>query len=85
MVHATHSCPQDEDDGYTGEPLSKWMANTKMGKNTDPKENRAVFVVRPRVGQCTPVLGASRAAALHCCQWVCAGAALHPALLCFSD
>lgn len=34
----------DEDDGYTGEPLSKWMANTKMGKNTDPKENRAVFV-----------------------------------------
>lgn len=43
-------CPacrlQDEDDGYTGEPLSKWLANTKMGKNTDPKETRAVFVVR---------------------------------------
>lgn len=34
----------DEDDGFTGEPLSKWMANTKMGKNTDPNESRAVFV-----------------------------------------
>jgi len=34
----------DEDDGYTGEPLSKWMANTKMGKNSDPDETRAVFV-----------------------------------------
>lgn len=66
--HAVRFCPQDEDDGYTGEPLSKWMANTKMGKNTDPKENRAVFVVRV----CrAPVLGASCAAALHCCQWVC--------------
>ena len=39
---------QDEDDGYTGEPLSKWMANTKMGKNSDPEEARAVFVVRRR-------------------------------------
>lgn len=35
----------DEDDGYTGEPLSKWMANTRMGKNTDANESRAVFVV----------------------------------------
>lgn len=34
----------DEDDGYTGEPLSKWMANTKMGKNWKADENRAVFV-----------------------------------------
>ena len=34
----------DEQDGYTGEPLSKWMANTKMGKNTNPEENRAAFV-----------------------------------------
>lgn len=34
----------DEDDGYTGEPLSKWMANTRMGKNTDANESRAVFV-----------------------------------------
>lgn len=33
-----------EDDGFTGEPLSKWMVNTKMGKNEDPEENRAVFV-----------------------------------------
>ena len=34
----------DDADGYTGEPLSKWMANTKMGKNTDAAENRGVFV-----------------------------------------
>jgi ferredoxin len=34
----------DESDGYTGEPLSKWCANTKMGKNADAAENRAVFV-----------------------------------------
>ncbi|KAL4422817.1 hypothetical protein ABPG75_009014 [Micractinium tetrahymenae] len=34
----------DEDDGYTGEALSKWCANTKMGKNSDPAEDRAVFV-----------------------------------------
>lgn len=30
--------------GGAGELLSKWLANTKMGKNTDPKETRAVFV-----------------------------------------
>lgn len=42
------SCLQDEDDGYTGELLSKWMANKKMGKNTDVNEQRGVFVVRPR-------------------------------------
>jgi DnaJ-class molecular chaperone len=35
----------DEDDGYTGELLSKWCANSvHFGKNTDPNENRAVFV-----------------------------------------
>lgn len=34
----------DEQDGYTGQPLSKWVANTKMGKNTDADESRAVFV-----------------------------------------
>ena len=38
----------DEADGYTGEPLSKWMPTAKpsMAKHTDPNENRAVFVVR---------------------------------------
>lgn len=38
---------QDEEDDYTGEPLSKWMPalNPKMAKNEDPAENRAVFVV----------------------------------------
>ena len=34
----------DEQDGYTGEPLSKWMGNTKMGKNIDANETRGVFV-----------------------------------------
>lgn len=34
----------DEQDGYTGQPLSKWLANTKMGKNTNADESRAVFV-----------------------------------------
>lgn len=29
-----------------GQPLSKWMVNTKMGKNEDPNESRGVFVVR---------------------------------------
>lgn len=35
---------EDENDGYTGQLLSKWMANTKMGKNEDPNETRGVFV-----------------------------------------
>lgn len=37
----------DEDDDYTGEPLSKWMPgiNPAMSKNEDPNEDRAVFVV----------------------------------------
>jgi ferredoxin len=35
---------QDEDDGYTGELLSRWCANTRMGKNEDPEESRGVFV-----------------------------------------
>lgn len=43
--------PQDEDDGYTGEPLSKWMANKRMGKNSNPNESRAVFVVRHMTGR----------------------------------
>lgn len=34
----------DEDDGYTGELLSKWCANTNLGKNTDLNEDRGVFV-----------------------------------------
>jgi hypothetical protein len=41
---------QDEDDGYTGELLSRWCANTRMGKNEDPEESRGVFVVRGRRG-----------------------------------
>lgn len=28
-----------------GEPLSKWLVGHKMGKNVDPAETRAVFVV----------------------------------------
>lgn len=38
---------QDEEDDYTGEPLSKWIptTNPNMAKNEDPAENRAVFVV----------------------------------------
>jgi ferredoxin len=35
---------EDENDGYTGQMLSKWMANTRMGKNEDPNETRGVFV-----------------------------------------
>ena len=35
---------EDENDGYTGQMLSKWMAGTKMGKNEDPNETRGVFV-----------------------------------------
>lgn len=36
---------EDEDDGFKpGVTLSKWCANTKMGKNSDPNESRAVFV-----------------------------------------
>lgn len=36
---------EDEGDGFDpGKTLSKWMANTKMGKNADPAEDRAVFV-----------------------------------------
>ena len=42
--HALDEALSDESDGYTGVPLSKWLANTKMGKNTDVNENRAVFV-----------------------------------------
>eukprot|EP00878_Enallax_costatus_P000241 GHUV01000305.1.p1 GENE.GHUV01000305.1~~GHUV01000305.1.p1 ORF type:complete len:287 (+),score=61.61 GHUV01000305.1:1160-2020(+) len=36
----------DDDDDYTGEPLSKWMptVNASMAKNEDPAESRAVFV-----------------------------------------
>jgi ferredoxin len=34
----------DDEDGYTGQPLSKWCANNKNGKNTDANEERAVFV-----------------------------------------
>ena len=35
---------EDENDGYTGQLLSKWAAGTKMGKNEDPNETRGVFV-----------------------------------------
>eukprot|EP00198_Chlamydomonas_reinhardtii_P011506 XP_001700843.1 chloroplast DnaJ-like protein [Chlamydomonas reinhardtii] len=36
----------DEDDNYTGLPLSKWMPTVKpnMAKNEDPAERRGVFV-----------------------------------------
>mmetsp|Transcript_32885 Transcript_32885/g.84020 ORF Transcript_32885/g.84020 Transcript_32885/m.84020 type:complete len:392 (-) Transcript_32885:319-1494(-) len=34
----------DTTDGYSGQPLSKWMVNTEMGKNEDPNESRGVFV-----------------------------------------
>jgi len=42
----------DEEDGYTGEPLSKWMptCNPKMAKNENPAEDRAVFVVSAGCG-----------------------------------
>lgn len=33
-----------DEDGFTNLPLSKWCANTKLGKNVDPAEERAVFV-----------------------------------------
>lgn len=36
----------DAMDDYTGEPISKWLVNKKMGKNWDTNEERAVFVVR---------------------------------------
>lgn len=32
---------------HTGKPLSKWLVGHRMGKNEDPNERRAVFVVRP--------------------------------------
>ncbi len=28
------------------QPLSKWLVGHRMGKNVDPAETRAVFVVR---------------------------------------
>ena len=31
--------------GFAGQPLSKWLVGHKMGKNVDPVESRAVFVV----------------------------------------
>eukprot|EP00882_Tetradesmus_deserticola_P006604 GHRQ01006954.1.p1 GENE.GHRQ01006954.1~~GHRQ01006954.1.p1 ORF type:complete len:320 (+),score=89.86 GHRQ01006954.1:405-1364(+) len=36
----------DEEDDYTGEPLSKWMPSIRpgMAKHKDPAEDRAVFV-----------------------------------------
>lgn len=36
----------DEEDAYTGQPLSKWMpsVNPSMAKNANPQESRAVFV-----------------------------------------
>jgi hypothetical protein len=62
---------QDEEDDYTGEPLSKWVpgSNPAMAKNEDPAENRAVFVVRGGWGRgvlYTCSLPASALAA-HCC------------------
>lgn len=36
----------DAMDDFTGQPYSKWLAGTRMGKNTEPGESRAVFVVR---------------------------------------
>ena len=42
----------DEMDDYTGLAISKWLANTKMGKNWDPNEERAVFVVRSWLTSC---------------------------------
>lgn len=37
---------QDQNDGYTGKPLSKWIPDIKpeKAKNEDPNEDRAVFV-----------------------------------------
>ncbi len=43
-VQLEQALEADEDD-YTGEALSRWIANTKMGKNEEADENRAVFVV----------------------------------------
>lgn len=37
---------RDDEDDYSGEALSRWLANSRMGKNKDPDESRAVFVVR---------------------------------------
>ena len=34
-------------DDYTGNPYSKWLVGHKFGKNEDPYEDRALFVVRP--------------------------------------
>ena len=33
-------------DDYTGEPYSKWLVGHKLGRNEDPYEERALFVVR---------------------------------------
>eukprot|EP01025_Chloroclados_australasicus_P004085 TRINITY_DN10988_c0_g1_i1.p1 TRINITY_DN10988_c0_g1~~TRINITY_DN10988_c0_g1_i1.p1 ORF type:complete len:359 (-),score=41.76 TRINITY_DN10988_c0_g1_i1:208-1284(-) len=37
---------RDERDGYTGQPLSKWIPDVQpsMAKHEDPEESRAVFV-----------------------------------------
>jgi hypothetical protein len=37
----------DDEDDYTGEPLSKWVpgSHPEMAKHSDPAEDRAVFVV----------------------------------------
>lgn len=37
---------RDDEDDYSGEALSRWVANSRMGKNENPDETRAVFVVR---------------------------------------
>ncbi|KAK9814414.1 hypothetical protein WJX72_005581 [[Myrmecia] bisecta] len=34
----------DERDAYSGKPLSHWCVNSRLGKNEDPAESRALFV-----------------------------------------
>lgn len=34
----------DEDDSFSGQPLSKWLVGTKMSRAEDPHESRGVFV-----------------------------------------
>lgn len=36
----------DAMDDYTGQPLSKWLVGHEMGRNEDPYEERALFVVK---------------------------------------
>jgi len=44
---------RDEDDNFTGKPLSKWLVGTKQSRCSNPQETRAVFVDEEACIGCT--------------------------------